>query len=71
MGVNVKKTLLELMEPDPNDDVIVLMVKIAWKHYEAGELTKDGLMVILKKCINARAVENGYAEKFGMPFRSV
>ena len=53
------------------DDVIMTMAKIAFKNFQDGLIQKDALLYILKKCINARALENGYADRHGLPFGSV
>lgn len=66
-----KKTLLELMEPTGDEDFIVLMVKLAFKHYQEKKISREDLLYIVKKCINARAMENGYVERFGLPFGNV
>ena len=49
-------------------DVIVLTAEIAFELYKEGHITKTDLTRVIQKCINARAIENGYVEKFGMPF---
>lgn len=49
-------------------DVIVLACELAFKAYERGEITKEKMIKIVKIAINARAKENGYDEKFGIPF---
>jgi hypothetical protein len=54
-----------------DDDTVLLMAKIAFKNYEEGHLSKEELLKVLKRCVNCRAVENGYVERFGMPFPRV
>lgn len=49
-------------------DAIDMTAQLAFKQYEAGEITKEVLIEILQKCINARAQTNGYADQFGAPF---
>ena len=44
------------------------MAKIAYKNYEEGKLSRADLLKVLKRCVNCRAAENGYVERFGMPF---
>jgi len=51
-----------------SDDVVALMVKIAWKAHERGDLSHAQLCDVLKDAVNMRALENGYADKYGMPF---
>ena len=51
-----------------DDDVVLLMAKIAYKNYEEGKLSRADLLKVLKRCVNCRAAENGYVERFGMPF---
>ena len=65
------KTLKDMLVPSTDDDLVLLMAKIAFKEYQANRLSKDDLLYILKKCVNVRALENGYAERFGLPFGSV
>lgn len=49
-------------------DLVTLMIEIAHRAYEAGEMSREEFIGVLERAINARAVENGYAERFGMPF---
>ncbi len=52
-------------------DTVCLMAHIAFEQHKAGQITKDELMEVVQRCINLRAQENGYAEKFGLPFPEV
>ena len=45
-----------------------LVVATAFRMHEEGRLSKDELMCIVKRCINATAMDNGYAETHGLPF---
>jgi hypothetical protein len=54
-----------------DDDTVLLMAKIAFKNFKEGHLSKAELMKVLQRCINIRALENGYADRFGMPFPRV
>ena len=49
-------------------DPIVLAVEIAQKNYKEGHITLEQLIDFTQKAINATAMCNGYAEKFGLPF---
>lgn len=40
----------------------------AFRLHEEGHITREELMHVLEQCINATALENGYAEKYGLPF---
>lgn len=52
-------------------DTIVLACEIAFKLYKKGEISKDKLIKILQISINSRAKENGYEERFGLPFPEI
>jgi hypothetical protein len=52
-------------------DAIDMTAQLAFKQYEAEEITKEALIEILQKCVNARAQTNGYADQFGLPFPEV
>lgn len=52
----------------PVSDVVLDVVRIAFERYERGEITHDRLVELLQKCVNLRAAQNGYAERYGMPF---
>lgn len=49
-------------------DLVSLMLEIAYASFKAGEITKDELMGTIKRCINLRAVENGYDKVYGKPY---
>lgn len=49
-------------------DSIDLIAALAFKQHEEGKITKEQLVRQLQLCINARAIGNGYADEFGMPF---
>ena len=49
-------------------DIISIAAKIATDAHADGKLSDDELIRELEICINARAAENGYADKFGVPF---
>lgn len=44
------------------------MLETAIKAQKEGEMTADELIVFMKQCVNVRAMQNGYAEKYGLPF---
>jgi len=46
------------------------IAKGAFHLYEERRITKKQLVDILKECVNGVAVENGYANQYGLPFRS-
>jgi len=62
------KTLQDMLAVSDTDDVVLVMAKLAFKNHQDGHLTRDQLLYILKKCVNARALENGYTERHGLPF---
>jgi hypothetical protein len=45
-----------------------LVAATAFRLHEEGRLSKEELMCIVKRCINAVALDNGYADTHGMPF---
>jgi hypothetical protein len=38
------------------------------KAIEQGKLSREKLIKLLEQCVNTRAVENGYADRYGLPF---
>lgn len=58
------------LELRDDDDLVITMAKIAFRQYEAGTIDRARLTELLELAINARAAENGYADRFGMPFPS-
>lgn len=51
-------------EPDSID----IAARVAGKAHERGDLTDEQLLDALARLVNARAAQNGYAEKYGFPF---
>jgi hypothetical protein len=49
-------------------DSIDLVAEVAFKQHEKGNLSREDLILTLKQCVNARALENGHAERYGLPF---
>ena len=49
-------------------DIILLTVEIAFKLFENGGITREELTRTIEKCVNAVSIENGYADKLGLPF---
>lgn len=47
---------------------IQLVAATAFRLHEEGRITKEELMRVVKRCINATAIDNGYVEAHGMPF---
>ena len=45
-----------------------LVVATAFRLHEEGRITKEELMCVVKRCINATALDNGYVDTHGMPF---
>lgn len=62
------KELKDMLAVSDTDDVVMVLAKLAFKNFEAGRITKDALVYALKACVNMRATENGYADRFGLPF---
>lgn len=50
------------------DDFVYLTAEIAYQAFEAGKLTREQLFNTLEGCINVIAIENGYADRLGLPF---
>jgi len=50
--------------------VIKDIVVAAYKLHDQGKLTDAQLVEMLEQCVNATALENGYAEKHGLPFEA-
>lgn len=48
-------------------DAISLAADLACSMHSAGQLDDITLMKLLEKLIDARAMENGYAERYGLP----
>jgi hypothetical protein len=44
------------------------LAETAFRLHEEGHITREELVNILQQCINVTALENGYAEKYGLPF---
>jgi hypothetical protein len=44
------------------------VVEIAFRLHDQGRITREELVRIVEQCINVVSLENGYAEKFGLPF---
>ncbi len=44
------------------------IIDSAFKLNETGDLSDDGLISILEQLINATAMDNGYADEYGLPF---
>jgi hypothetical protein len=44
------------------------LVEIAFRLHEQGRITREELVRIVEQCINVVSLENGYAEKLGLPF---
>jgi hypothetical protein len=49
--------------------VIKDIAAAACKLHDQGKLTDEQLIEMLEQCVNATALENGYAEKHGLPFK--
>ena len=47
----------------------VKLAEIAFKLHKEGRIDKAKLVEMLEGCINLAALENGYAEEHGLPFR--
>ena len=48
-------------------DTIDTAARIACEAHSRGELSNDALVSTLEKLIDLRALENGYAERYGLP----
>jgi hypothetical protein len=44
------------------------LAEAAFNLHEEGHITREELVNVLQQCINVTALENGYAEKYGLPF---
>lgn len=45
-----------------------LIAETAFRLHEKKYLSREELVRILQACVNATALENGYADKYGLPF---
>lgn len=45
-----------------------LIVETAFRLHEEELLSREDLVRLLEQCVNATALENGYAEAHGLPF---
>lgn len=43
------------------------IIEVAFRQHEDGRLSREELLRILEQVINATALENGYAERYGLP----
>lgn len=57
------------LEVIAGDDFVTMLLKVSYARYNAGDITKDTLVKLMKMAVNCRAAENGYAAEFGMPFQ--
>lgn len=44
------------------------VAEVAFRLHEEGRIDKAELVHILEQCLNAVALENGYADEHGLPF---
>jgi hypothetical protein len=65
LGTAIQKGQNTMSTTEP--DTIDVAAKIACDAHGRGELGKADLVKILEELIDARAVENGYAERYGLP----
>jgi hypothetical protein len=47
------------------------IVDLAFRLHDQGRITREELVRIVEQCINVVSIENGYAEKLGLPFPNV
>ncbi len=40
----------------------------AFRYHEEKRITREELVSILEQCVNVAAIENGYADAYGLPF---
>jgi hypothetical protein len=45
-----------------------LIVKTAFRLHEEKRLSHEDLVSVLEGCVNATALDNGYADQYGLPF---
>lgn len=45
-----------------------LVVETAFQLHEKKRLSREELVRILQDCVNITALENGYADQYGLPF---
>ncbi len=50
---------------------IQLVAATAFRLHEEGRISQEELMCVVKRCLNATALDNGYANTHGMPFPEV
>jgi len=48
--------------------VLRSIAETAFRLHEEGRITREQLVHTLEQCINATAIENGYADEHGLPF---
>ena len=46
---------------------LTLVAETAFRLHEEKLLSREELIGILEECINATALDNGYADKYGLP----
>jgi hypothetical protein len=44
------------------------LAEVAFRLHEEGRIDRDALVDMLQRCVNITALENGYADKYGLPF---
>jgi hypothetical protein len=44
------------------------LAEAAFRLHEEGRIDHDRLVQMLQQCVNIAALENGYADKYGLPF---
>jgi hypothetical protein len=44
------------------------IAELAFRLHKEGHITREELVYVVGQCINAAALENGYADEHGLPF---
>lgn len=44
------------------------VAEVAFRLHEEGCITREELVHVVQQCVNATAIENGYADEHGLPF---
>jgi len=47
---------------------LVQIAELAFQLYGQKRITREELVHVIEQCINAVAIENGYADQHGLPF---
>ena len=67
--MTTRHSATRVVDPADRDcsDTISVTTRIACDAHTRGDLSSEDLIALLEKLIDARALENGYASRFGLP----